>query len=304
MAKGPKARFAWMLAFSVPSLTTFPSVGKAESGSFNPCNTKDPGFGIYSHWDRSPLKGQMLAPQRGGIGKDGAFDVMFHFHGHEVARKEWVRVMDGAVLVGIDLGIGSGPYEQAFQAPEAFRQLVESVERAVAKNTGRPTAHARHIGLSAWSAGYGAVQTLLTQPYAQRVVDSVILIDGLHSGYANGVPNAQQLKPFLDFARRAAAGEKFMFISHSAIVPPGYASTTETAHFVVNTLGGHPHKSSARPGDPERLSLIERYTKGNFHARGFSGNGKFDHCAQIGLLRDILQVHIKPRWNSPKGRAE
>ena len=36
-------------------------------------------------------------------------------------------------------------------------KLVQSVEKAVADKTGKKNAHVRHVGLSAWSAGYGAV---------------------------------------------------------------------------------------------------------------------------------------------------
>src|SRR5262245_58378873 len=59
----------------------------------NPCNTPDPGFGIYSHWDRGPSMGQLIAPQAGGLSASGEFDVMIHFHGHEAARKEWIQIM-------------------------------------------------------------------------------------------------------------------------------------------------------------------------------------------------------------------
>ena len=31
-----------------------------------------------------------------------------------------------------------------------------------------------------------------------------------------------------------------MFMSHSSIIPPGYASTTEVAHYVVSKLRGKP----------------------------------------------------------------
>ena len=50
------------------------------------------------------------------------------------------------------------------------------------------------------------------------------------------------------------------------------------------------------------LESVSRYTRGNFHVRGFAGNGRMDHCAQIGLYRDVLKVHIQPRWRSPRGR--
>ncbi len=44
--------------------------------------------------------GQFIMPVHGGLTPRGDFDLMVHFHGHEPVRKEWVQVMDGAVLVG------------------------------------------------------------------------------------------------------------------------------------------------------------------------------------------------------------
>jgi hypothetical protein len=205
--------------------------------------------------------------------------------------------MDGAVLVGIDLGLGSGPYEEAFAAPDAFAHLVQSVERAVEKKTGKP-AKARRIGLSAWSAGYGAVEKILGQSYGKQRVDSVVLLDGLHCGYQGQGLNALQIQAFTDFAKEAAAGRKLMFVSHSSIIPPGYASTTETADFLIHEVGGSPKPSHG--AGPLGLDLISRYTRGNFHVRGFSGNDKMDHCAQLGLYHDVLKIHIKPRWNTPR----
>ena len=93
-----------------------------------------------------------------------------------------------------------------------------------------------------------------------------------------------------------------MFVSHSSIIPPGYASTTETANFLIFKLGGKPQKTRPRSSDPMGLDLVARYSRGDFHVRGYSGNDKMDHCAHIGLLHDVLKVHVKPRWNSPRGR--
>jgi hypothetical protein len=175
------------------------------------------------------------------------------------------------------------------------------VERAVAKARGRTRARARYVGLSAWSAGYGAIQTILNHAQGGQRVDAVILLDGLHSGYAGNTLNEVQLGPFVRFAREAASRKKFLFVSHSSIIPPGYASTTETAHFLIQRVGGEPIKASPRPGDPMGLELIERFSRGNFHVRGYAGNGRLDHCAHVGLYADVLEVHIKPRWHSPSG---
>lgn len=286
-----------------PDASTQVQKTSAERGGINPCNTPDPGFGVYGHWRRGIAMGQWLAPGRGGITRSGQFDVMFHFHGHEPARKEWVRVMDGTVFVGVTLGTGSGAYINTFSNGSAFKSLVQSVEKAMATKTGKANARVRHVGLSAWSAGYGAVQQILQQRYGRELVDTVVLLDGLHCGYRGNDLEGIQLKPFVDFARRAARRQKYFFVSHSSIIPPGYASTTETANYLIRALGGRPRATRPRAADPVGLELVSRYGRGNFQVRGYAGNGPLDHCAHLSLYRDVLKVHVKRRWNSPRGYA-
>jgi hypothetical protein len=245
----------------------------------------------------------MIMPSRGGVTKTGGFDVVFHFHGHEPIRKEFVKSVDGVVLVGIDLGIGSGAYSSAFASPNAFKELVESVEAEVAAKRGLKEAHVRKVGLSAWSAGYGAVQTILTQEYGKGLVDTVILLDGLHASYVGDDLDPTQLEPFVEFAKLAKAGKKLMYVSHSSIIPPGYASTTETNNYLVYTLGGTPKASKKRKSDPYGLELNSKFDSGNFHMRGYDGNDKMDHCAHIALIRDVMKSFVKTRWKSPKGLA-
>jgi hypothetical protein len=264
--------------------------------------TPDPGFGVYDPWGRGPSIGQVLLPHKGGITKRGSFDVVIHFHGHEPIRKEFVKTADGIVLVGIDLGIGSGAYGSAFSAPYVFENLLGSVERAVAKHAGVKTAKIRKLALSSWSAGYGALDQILRQP-AGKKVDAVILLDSLHAGYADeqsGTLKTEQLTPFVAFAKKAAAKQAFMFMSHSSIIPPGYASTTEVANYMVAELHGKPKHTNRQ--DVLGLDMIDRFDKGNFHMRGYTGEDKPDHCAHIGLMADIVRVHLEPRWKTPKGR--
>ncbi len=44
---------------------------------------------------------------------------------------------------------------------------------------------------------------------------------------------------------------------------------------------------SVHGNGPLGMDLISRYSRGNFHVRGFSGNDKMDLCAQIGEYRDV-----------------
>ena len=290
----PRVTARWVLERPPAATQTQKTI--EDRGGINPCDTPDPGFGAYLKWDRAPSMGQMIVPRH--LPRRASFDVVFHFHGHEAARKEWVRAIDGPVLVGIDLGNGSGPYDSAFSAGYVFEELLSSVEVAVAKRLGIKQATARFVGLSAWSAGYGAIGRILAQPLGKSRVDSVILLDGLHSGYdkTGGTLNAQQLGPFAEFAQLAAGRKRFMFVSHSSIIPPGYASTTETSAYLVASIGGKPRASKPRGSDPMGLDLIRWYAQGNFHMRGFAGNDKMDHCAHFGVYRDVLRTHLKRRW--------
>lgn len=292
---------AWVTA--KPSPETQTQTPAAERG-INPCMTPDPGFGIYGGWHREVRFGQYLRPEVGGLRRDGSFDVMFHFHGHEAIRKEWVKSMRGAVLASVDLGVGSGAYESAFQDPTAFKEYLASVETAMAKATGRPQAHARHIGLSAWSAGYGAILKILEQPLGRRV-DTLILLDGLHSGYVDGHVDGRPIQSVIDFAKAAAIGKnKLFFLSHSSIMPPGYASTSETAQWLAWSVGGRPRTDRSTRRGTHGLDLLRSYDRGNFHVRGYGGNDKMDHCAHIGLYKDVLDRYVLPRWKSPLGHEE
>jgi len=213
-----------------------------------------------------------------------------------------VKTAKGVVLVGIDLGIGSGAYQSAFASPDTFQRLLDSIEAAVAKKTGKKNAHIRKLGLSAWSAGYGAIEQILRQPSGKKV-DAIVLLDSLHAGYADEQAKTlkvPQIEPFIEFARSAASGKRFMYMSHSSIIPPGYASTTETANFLIHEVGGSP-KSSKRE-DVLGLDMIQRYDRGGFHVRGYTGDDKPDHCAHIGLMADIVRVHLETRWKTPRGK--
>lgn len=272
-------------------------------GGVNPCMTPDPGWGVYDRWTRNISMGQMMAPHSGGITPSGAFDLIVHFHGHYPIRKEFVKSANGVVLVAIDLGIGSGAYSGPFASPNTFTNLIKSVEAEMARRHGRKKARVRRLGLSSWSAGYGAIAQILEQP-AGKKVDTLILLDSVYGSYADASKKTlvkASLEPFVKFARQAARGTKFMFHSYSSIIPPGYASTGEVGRYIIGRLGGKVRR--AKRNDVLGLTMFERYDRGNYHVRGYRGDDKPDHCAHLGLIKDVLKVHVKRRWKSPRGRA-
>lgn len=304
-----------MVVGALAALVSVPSIGRSEDSlpekkpiinwkgkyTLNTCNTPDPGFMKYDNWESIHL-GQMIAPKQGGVAKDGAFDVVVHFHGHEPIRKEFVKEGNGVVLAGIDLGIGSGAYENKFADKDLFAKILTSIEDKMQARSGKKNAYIKHLALSSWSAGYGATSQILRQTNGKGI-DAVVLLDSLHAGYKEGTQNVKgdQISQFVSYAKSAANNKKFMYLSHSSIIPPGYASTTEVAEYIVDELGGSMKKWSGK--DIWGLKRISKFDKGNFHVRGYDGNDKPDHCAHIGLMGDVLKTHLLPKWKTTPAKT-
>ncbi len=256
------------------------------------------GFGIYYPWVKNLEMGRMLMPKQGALTSDNGFDLIIHFHGGDAVRKRIADTARGVFVVGIDLGAGSGAYGRPFSKPETFLHLLSEIEKAVAEYTNNDQAHIRRLGLTGWSAGYGAIRAILRQQASSKI-DAVVLLDGLHANYDEDGPaglRAEQLKPFVRFARRAAKGHGFMFVSHSRIIPPGYASTTETTHYLANKLDAAIHKSLAK--DSPDLARYEQAQIGNFLMQGYQGEGKDDHCAQLDLITGVVAA-LEKQWQTP-----
>jgi hypothetical protein len=283
---------SWVLARPPAATQTEKSI---EERGGDPCKLPDPGFGEYRKWDRSPVLGEMILPKAFKLAPNGTFDVVFHFHYHDRARINWVQTLRSGILVGIDLGVLSGPYVAKFNGTDQFEQMVQDVEQIVRKRSGSPRAHAGRVALSSWSAGYGAVGGILRSDYGQRVVDTVILLDGLHTDRVDAPAGEASLAPFVDFAKRAAKGETLMYVSHSSVLPK-YASTTTTANYLIWQVGGKPQPVRHAPEAPYGLERISEFSAGNLHVLGYSGNGRSDHCAQFALYQDALRNWLAPRW--------
>jgi hypothetical protein len=253
----------------------------SERGGVEPCNTPKSGFAGYGGWKSAVGGWRYLVPASGGVDDQGRFDVIVHFHGHEVARKGFVRAGAPLVLFGTSAESGA-VYRERLAGDRSFEHLLASVEAELSEERGAP-ARVRRLALTAWSGGYEAIGALLAHD-ADRI-DAVVLLDGLH-GSRDRRRLRLQLEPFVDYARRAASGDGFMIVTHSSIDPPTFASTTETAHHLIHALGGRPLQ--ARRDDALGLELIEAFSRGNFHVRGYAGGGEADHCAHLALMEDAV----------------
>lgn len=268
--------------------------------AYPPCKPPDPvGLGPWAPYQALSL-GEIAWPQRGGARADGGMDVLLHFHGHEAARKTFVQASRGAVFVGVDLGSGSDAYARAFPTRREFDEYRREIEAALRAARG-PTAHVAHLGLSAWSAGYGAVLEILR--HGARV-DAVVLLDGLHTGWKRGRvvrPTADDFSeagvaPAIDYARAALGGQGTFVFTHTEIATVDYASTSETAILVLGRLG-----LAQTPRDPggDPFGLLASADQGGAHVWSYRGKDAPAHCAQLARLATVLSQVVEPAWDTP-----
>jgi len=213
--------------------------------------------------------------------------LLVHFHGSahvaeyavHMSRADWV-------VASVHLGAGSAAYARPFGRPGMLDRLVDAVGRGLGCVPGNLT-------LSAFSAGYGAVRAVLEDDPDD--VERLILLDGLHTGYvpegsplaAGGTLDTSSLEPFVRFARRAAADEKRFLLSHSAVFPGTFASTTECADYLLDQLGIR--RRPLLQWGPGGMQQVSRAGHGGFEVMTYAGNTAPDHVDHLHALFHFLQ---------------
>jgi hypothetical protein len=272
-------------ALPVPSASS--SAGADERAS---CEVPDRGLGLHGEWHRVPL-GRLSYPLARST---DAYDLVVHFHGGDSARRLIAPERLGVALVAVDAGEGSSAYEKIIGGATVLDELIDAVDKELAP------AKLGRLVLTAWSAGYGALRQLLRH-HPMRP-DAVVLLDALHTSYDenDGSLLEEGLTPFLDYAARAQDGDGLLVLTHSEIRPPGYASTSEVASYLIDFLGGQRRYAGLAPSFG--VEAKTEYRGGQVIVRGFTGGNKEAHCAHLKMLLPVLRDDVLPtlRGNAPK----
>lgn len=216
--------------------------------------------------------------------RDGAYDVMVHFHGEgRLQEKNVAQAHLRAVVVTANEGMGTAPYARAFAADGALDRALASAEKGVQKRGGN--LKVGRIALSAWSAGGASVREILAHDSDAARVDAVFLADGLFSSYEEGKKVATApLTPIVQFARRALEGKALFVLTHTAIETQGYPNVAECTEALFGELG------LERP-----QATVYVFDRSGFHVAGFDGKGPEDHVARLEAL-DQAYAKLRDRW--------
>jgi hypothetical protein len=244
-----------------------------------------------------PMNRRVLIPKH-RCRADAKHDVMLHFHGVPTSVEPSVeRSGLDAVVVISTWGLGSGAYEDYFTPRGALSGMLDWVERTVNRECGVTTAGRDRLALSGWSAGYGAIYRILLHPEDRAQVDALLMSDGMHVGYVGPhKPNPESMQVYVDFAQEAIAGKKLFAITHSDIEPEKYASTRETAEFLVRSQN-IALELVDEPGPRPKMHMTSRAKQGNFFVQGFEGKVARDHCQHLHALGDYLFPLLRDRWS-------
>jgi hypothetical protein len=222
------------------------------------------------------------------------FDLVVHFHGIAWLPQQAVSRLGGRTVAAVvNLGTGSGAYHRAFTDPAVFDSLLTGIIREVSTVAGKPSRVGR-LTLVGFSAGHGAVRAILAEPRHFARVDAVLLLDGMHTSYvpdgtvlaASGVLDTTNLVAFAAFARAAMRGEKRFFVTHSEIFPGTFASTTETADWLLRSLGLR--RTPVLRWGPRGMQQLSEVRSGRFEVMGFAGNSAPDHVDQLHAMPELL----------------
>jgi hypothetical protein len=232
--------------------------------------------------------GEVFLPA--GIKTSGSVPVLFFFHGGT-----WLPEVAGArhkvAVVAIQAGSGSATYAKLFEDPARFPALLKEAETKAGVHFGR-------VMLGGWSAGCGAIRQILRAPDSYQLIAAALMIDGIHTDYTDGKPGPLESKIgtanldiWVQLARDAIAGRKRAIVTHSEIFPGTFASTTETADYLLTQL-----RLQRRPvlkWGPMGLQQLSEAAAGRFLLIGYAGNSAPDHVDQLHSLPEYLRLLMR-----------
>ncbi len=138
-------------------------------------------------------------------------------------------------------------------------------------------------------------------PPPTELIDAILLADSLHASYisentagelpegADGSasrPDRESLESLARFAEDAARGRKRMWVTHSEVYPGTFASTTETADYLLERLRAK--RGPVLRWGPIGMQQLSEVSIGNFYLAGFAGNSAPDHMDHLYALGDWL----------------
>jgi hypothetical protein len=230
-----------------------------------------------------------------GVAPSAGTTLLIHFHGAAyIAEHAAAAAERGYIVAVVNAGAGSSAYERLFADPAVFDSLLAGIGYTVQRDPRAQTFG--RVVVSAFSAGHGAVRALLRVPRHFERIDGALLLDGIHAGYVpdgtvlfeGGSLDSAALEPYTRLARAAIRGEKAILITHSAVFPGTFASTTETTDYLMDSV--QLERTAVLQWGPVGMQQLSEVRTGRLLVMGFAGNSAPDHMDHLHGMRSFLAL--------------
>ncbi|MBN2092285.1 hypothetical protein JW964_21880 [candidate division KSB1 bacterium] len=244
-----------------------------------------------------PGKVEVFIPKP--IIKAQKINLWLHFHGTAYITEYAAMQLKKKNLVAVALNLGSGSraYSQPFSEPTVFPELIDSLKQYIQAKIGHRI-QVQQVILSGFSAGYGAIRQILSSPDNYAMVQSVLLLDGIHASYipegqvlANGGRiDSTNLATFLKLAQDAMQPQssKRFLITHSEIFPGTFVSTTEACDYLLQILDLK--RKAVLSWGANGMQQLSEVKKNHLMIMGYAGNTALDHVDHLHSVDFFLKI--------------
>ena len=221
-------------------------------------------------------------------------DLLVHFHGDKQVvwnNARYARL--NSIIVTVNYSGLSSAYSTPFSNASLFQTLLdEALTKVRAQTDFAGTLTWDQLGVSSFSAGYGAVREILKSASYRSAIDALLAADSLYATTAgDGTPLDSQMVDYKTFAAQAKNGQKTFLFSHSQVPTYTYESTAECGDELLQSLGISPQ--SVNYNGLGTLNFYRQAVSGNFRlwgATGADGDSHLEHLRYIGQFFQELPL--------------
>ncbi len=223
-----------------------------------------------------------------------AADLLIHFHGDPQTYWNNAKYANlNAIIVTVNYSGLSSAYSTPFSNASLFQSIIDEAQTKVrAQADFADSMTWTRIGVSSFSAGYGAVREILKSATYRNEINALLAADSLYATTAgDGTPLDSQMVDYKTFASLAKSGQKTFLFSHSQVPTYTYETTGECGDELMQYLGVSP--SAYNVNGLGTLNFYRHAKSGNFElwgALGTDGDSHLEHLRYIGEFLEELPL--------------
>ena len=247
------------------------------------------------------LEGTLFLPDYYDL-RPGPVPLLLHFQGARwLAEANFYRARVPGVLYTSGIKGLSRAFQGPYSDPGHLQAVLDDAAAKLSGLLGGKKVEFPRIGITSFSAGYGAVREILKKKEYFDKIDYILMADSIYASYLSPeirVPPVGQMVDFARFAQEAALGRKVMVVTHSHYLPASYCGTWETADFLLACVGGG--RKKVREYSKRGIPIDFRFDRAGFHLLAADEATAVIHADFFYMMGELLERF--PPFRPPRSR--